>query len=44
MSICAFQAIPVFMSSLSIVAIAVDRYRCIIQPDLRQVSWKKTKR
>ena len=31
------QAVPVFMSSMSIVAIALDRYRCIIQPDLTQV-------
>ncbi len=34
------QATPVFMSSLSIVAIALDRYRCIIQPDLTQLSVK----
>ena len=32
------QAVPIFMSSLAIVAIACDRYRCIIQPEKRQLS------
>eukprot|EP00095_Tigriopus_kingsejongensis_P003900 maker-scaffold296_size217904-snap-gene-1.18 protein:Tk03900 transcript:maker-scaffold296_size217904-snap-gene-1.18-mRNA-1 annotation:"NPYLR8" len=32
------QGIPVFMSSMAIVAIAADRYRCIMQPERPQFS------
>jgi formate-dependent nitrite reductase membrane component NrfD len=29
-----------FMSSLAIMAIAADRYRCIMQPDMKQLTVK----
>lgn len=33
-----YQTTPMFMSSFSIMAIALDRYRCIMQPDKRQLT------
>ena len=34
------QATPIFMSSFAIMAIAVDRYRCIMKPELTQLTAK----